>query len=260
MPETLTIEPLPALRDNYIWALSQGADAAVVDPGEAAPVERWLKARGHRLTAILVTHHHPDHTGGIPALKKRHRVRVYAPAGEPVRGCDQPLREHDVITPLVNGPALRILDIPGHTRGHIAFHGENLLFCGDTLFSGGCGRVFEGTPGQLFGSLAKLASLPAKTGVYAGHEYTLANLEFARQVLPDDVWLEEALANALETRDNGKVTLPSSIADERRINVFLRSEGKSVKNAAERHCGETLNTPLEVFTVLRDWKDHFRGV
>ncbi|MDN5864443.1 MAG: hydroxyacylglutathione hydrolase [Gammaproteobacteria bacterium] len=259
MPAGLEIEALPALRDNYIWALAKGGRAAVVDPGEAGPVERWLEATSHRLDAILVTHHHPDHTGGVAALKRRHGATVYGPAGEPIPARDEALREGDVVTPLAGGASFRILDIPGHTRGHIAYHGENLLFCGDTLFSAGCGRAFEGPPEQLFASLWKLGSLPGETAVYAGHEYTVANLEFARRVLPADARLEEALANALETRNNGKVTLPSSVAREQEINVFFRTGEKAVKAAVEQETGDSPGTPVEVFAALRNWKDHFRG-
>lgn len=261
MPEShaLQIEALPALRDNYIWALALGDSAAVVDSGEPGPVERWLKAGRRRLAAILVTHHHPDHTGGVAAIKARHGARVYGPAHEAMSTVDEPLREGAHIRPLANGPEFGILDIPGHTLDHIAFFDDNLLFCGDTLFSAGCGKLFEGGPEQLFDALCRLAALPGDTAVYAGHEYTVSNLEFARHVLPDDARLEKALTNALETRNNGKVTLPSNIAREREINVFLRTEESAVRAAAERETGETLSTRIEIFAALRRWKDHFRG-
>ncbi|MGH8161493.1 MAG: hydroxyacylglutathione hydrolase [Gammaproteobacteria bacterium] len=262
MPTALGIEPLPALRDNYIWALALGAEAAVVDPGEAAPVERWLAAGDRRLAAILVTHHHHDHTGGVEALKTRHGARVYGPGGERIPAVDVALGEGEEIEPLAGGPRLRVLEIAGHTSGHIAYYsdaGKGLLFCGDTLFSAGCGRVFEGTPGQMFHALSRLAALPGDTAVYAGHEYTVANLRFARRVLPDDPQLEDALTSALETRKNGKVTLPSSIGRERAINLFLRTEEAAVRAAVEREDGGTLREPAEVFAALRRWKDRFRG-
>jgi hydroxyacylglutathione hydrolase len=258
-PDALEIEALPALRDNYIWALTLGNNAAVVDPGEVGPVERWLEKNNRRLATILVTHHHPDHTGGVAALKTHHGARVYGPAGESIPAVDDSLREDDRVTPLAGGPEFRVLDVAGHTRGHIAYYGGKILFCGDTLFSAGCGRVFEGTAEQLFDALARLAALPDETAVYAGHEYTVANLRFARQVLPDDVKLEKALANALETRNNGRVTLPSNMAREREINVFLRTQDRAVQAAAERKSGHTISSALEAFAELRRWKDHFRG-
>jgi hydroxyacylglutathione hydrolase len=258
-PDALEVEALPALRDNYIWALTLGELAAVVDPGEPEPVERWLGQNNCRLAAILVTHHHPDHTDGVAALKARHGARVYGPAREPIPAMDDSLHNGDRVTPLAGGPEFRVLDVAGHTRGHIAYYGEKMLFCGDTLFSAGCGRIFEGTARQLFDALARLAALPDETAVYAGHEYTVANLSFAREVLPDDVQLEKTLANALETRNNGKVTLPSNMAREREINVFLRTGDRAVQAAAERKSGKAISSALETFTELRRWKDHFRG-
>jgi hydroxyacylglutathione hydrolase len=259
MSTTLAIEPLPALHDNYIWALALDDVACVVDPGEAAPVERWLAAGKYRLAAILLTHHHWDHIGGVAALKARHGARVYGPAGEKIRGVDEPLGEGDEITPFGDRPRFRVLAVSGHTNGHIAYYGEALLFCGDTLFSAGCGRLFEGTPGEMLAALTRLAALPAQTAVYAGHEYTVANLRFARHVLPNDGRLEEALTNALETRKNDKVTLPSTIGREREINLFLRTKEDAVRIAVERETGDALPTETDVFAALRRWKDRFRG-
>ncbi len=262
MPDVLRIEPLAALRDNYIWALASATVAAVVDPGETAPVERWLAGGDRQLEAILVTHHHPDHTGGVAALKARHGARVYGPGGERIPAVDFPLAEGAEIEPITGGPRFRVMEIAGHTSGHIAYYsnaGQGLLFCGDTLFSAGCGRLFEGTPGQMFKALSRLAALPGETAVYAGHEYTVANLRFARHVLPDDRELEEALTTALETRKNGKVTLPSSIARERAINLFLRTEEAAVRTAVEQEDGGALGNPVDVFDALRRWKDRFRG-
>jgi len=253
----LTITPLPAFSDNYIWALHVDDQAVVVDPGEAAPVERWLAAEGLNLAAILITHHHADHVGGVAALKRAHRVPVFGPAGGHIRGIDKALGEGDHVTPAPGFPDFEVLEVPGHTLDHIAYYGGNLLFCGDTLFSGGCGRLFEGTAEQLHRSLSRLAALPATTRVYAAHEYTASNLRFGRAVLPQDVKLEKALANTLKIRENGNVTLPSSVGREREINVFLRAGEEAVRSAAELRSGKGLASEARVFAVLRQWKDQF---
>ncbi len=253
----LTIIPLPALNDNYIWALRAGDRAIVVDPGEAGPVERWLASERTNLVAIFITHHHGDHTGGLGELKRTHRVRVFGPAGNHIRGIDKALSEGDRITPAPDFPTFEVLETPGHTLDHIAYYAENLLFCGDTLFSAGCGRLFEGSAEQLYHSLSRIAALPATTRVYAAHEYTVANLYFGRTVLPEDVKLEQTLANALKIRENAQSTLPSTVAREREINVFLRAGESVVRAATERHSGKTLDTEVAVFAALRQWKDRF---
>ncbi len=259
MPDAISIEPLAALRDNYIWALARAARAVVVDPGEADPVERWLAAGERRLDAILLTHHHYDHTGGVAELKRRHGARVYGPAADHIPGLDESLGEGDEFSPAVGWPRFRVLEIAGHTSGHIAYYGAGSLFCGDTLFSAGCGRLFEGTPEEMLRSLSRLAALPGSTRVYAGHEYTVANLRFACHVLPGDARLEKALANSLKLRNNGKVTLPSSIAREREINLFLRTDEQALRAAVERETATVLASPTEVFAALRRWKDRFQG-
>ncbi|MGH8224828.1 MAG: hydroxyacylglutathione hydrolase [Gammaproteobacteria bacterium] len=261
MPETISIEPLAALRDNYIWALARDADAdaVVVDPGEAAPVERWLAAAGRRLKAILLTHHHHDHTGGVAELKSRHQACVYGPGADRIPNLDKSLGEGDEFSPVPGWPRFRVLEIAGHTSGHIAYYGAGALFSGDTLFSAGCGRLFEGTPGEMLRSLSRLAALPGSTRVYCGHEYTVANLRFACQVLPDDARLEKALANALKLRDNAKVSLPSRIDREREINLFLRTDEAALRAAVERETATALASPTEVFAALRRWKDRFQG-
>jgi hydroxyacylglutathione hydrolase len=253
----LSIEPLHAFRDNYIWALAAGETAVVVDPGDAAPVEAWLDRTGHRLIAILVTHHHPDHVGGLGRLKTRYRPRTYGPAGEDIPGVDSRLGDGDAARPAEGFPDFAVIAVPGHTAGHIAYYGDGLLFCGDTLFSGGCGRLFEGTAGEMFASLRRLAALPPETRVYPAHEYTVANLRFARAVLPEDDRIEKALAKASEIVENGHPTLPSTLAQEKTFNVFLRTGEEAVRKAAERMAGQRLENETQVFAALRLWKDRF---
>lgn len=253
----MDVVALRAFRDNYIWTLHSGTDAVVVDPGDAAPVQAWLAETGSRLVAILLTHHHRDHVGGAVVLKARHRARVFGPAGEDIAGVDVAVADGDIARPGPGFPDFEVLEVPGHTAGHIAYFGDDLLFCGDTLFSAGCGRLFEGTAEQLHRSLSRLAALPATTRVYAGHEYTAANLRFARAVLPAEAGLEEALANASKITENGDATLPSTIGRERAFNVFLRCDETAVRRAAEQHTGAALGTAVEVFAALRRWKDGF---
>ena len=247
-----------ALEDNYVWLIRvDAARAAVVDPGEAAPV---LAALAHlRLTpaAILCTHHHGDHTGGVAELAARYSVPVYGPARERIPALTHPLKEGDRVA--LPGLTLDVLDIPGHTAGHIAYHGGGLLFCGDTLFSAGCGRLFEGAAEQLHAALMRLAALPEATAVYCGHEYTLANLRFAAAVEPDNAQVRDYLEKAAALRARNLPTLPSSIGLERRVNPFLRAGVPAVRRAAEDHTGGRLNSEAAVFAALRRWKDEFRG-
>jgi hydroxyacylglutathione hydrolase len=252
---------LPAFTDNYIWMLHDGRHALVVDPGESAPVTAALDARQLVLAAILVTHHHADHVGGVDALRPRLQGQVFGPARERI---PQPC------TPLVGGQraealglSFEVIDVPGHTSGHIAYFlpaaaGEApLLFCGDTLFSGGCGRLFEGTPAQMHASLGCLAALPGDTRVCCAHEYTLSNLKFARAVEPQNAELSEYAAWCEDRRRAGSPTLPSSIGLENRINPFMRCSKPDVA-ASARSRGAASDEPVAVLAALRQWKNDYR--
>jgi len=259
MPEII---PIPAFADNYIWLIREGSHAAVVDPGDAAPVLAYLDANDLELTGILNTHHHPDHVGGNRALLARWPCGVLGPANEDIPGRTVALREGDRVDVPGFDIALHVLDIPGHTAGHVALVGNvagaPTLFCGDTLFAGGCGRLFEGTPAQMWNSLSKLAALAPATRAYCGHEYTLANLRFARAVEPGNGELAAREARDTATRARNAPTVPSTIADERATNPFLRAEVPAVRAAAEAHAGRALPDAVAAFAELREWKNTFR--
>jgi hydroxyacylglutathione hydrolase len=253
--------PLPAFQDNYLWFLHDGQRALVVDPGDAQPVLSALQRDGLRLEAILVTHHHPDHVGGVDALRDATGAKVWGPLTEKIPEPLTRLKEGDEIEVL--GLRFRIFDVPGHTSGHIAyyceaFEGRPLLFCGDTLFSGGCGRLFEGTPAQMHQSLEKLASLPGNTRVCCTHEYTLSNLKFAQAVEPGNLELIHYRQRCEELRAQGLPTLPSSIELEKQINPFLRTREPAVVQAARGHDAATAPDEVSVFATLRAWKNGFR--
>lgn len=254
--------PLPALSDNYIWLLCQGHDAIVIDPGEAAGVARHLDDHGLNLRAILLTHHHGDHVGGAVELHERSGAPVYGPAGERLPICHHRLSEGDTVQLRDFGFTLNVLDVPGHTAGHIAYHGRPhgsapLLFCGDTLFAAGCGRLFEGTPEQMLESLGKFASLPGDTLVCCAHEYTLSNLRWAMQVEPDNMILQERWNTAQQLRKQGLPTLPTTLALEAASNPFLRTGVAAVSESATQHAGRALSSEVEVFASLREWKNNF---
>ncbi len=251
---------LPAFEDNYFWLLHDGRQALVVDPGDAAPVQAALERLGLTLACILVTHHHPDHPGGVAALRAASGAQVLGPARERIPEPYTPLAGGDVARAL--GIDFQVLDVPGHTAGHIAYFapdvdGAPLLFCGDTLFSGGCGRLFEGTPAQMLASLDALAALPQATRVCCAHEYTLANLRFARAVEPGNAALADYQRHCQALRARGEPTLPSRIDTERAINPFLRSRELAVTEAVRART-PAANDEVAVFAALRHWKNEFR--
>jgi hydroxyacylglutathione hydrolase len=247
---------VPAFSDNYIWFLCDGARATVVDPGDAAPVTRTLHERGLELAAIVITHHHPDHTGGLAALRAQFDVPAFGPATESIGSLTHPLADGARVE--FAGASFDALLTPGHTRGQIAYFGAGLVLTGDTLFSAGCGRLFEGTPAQMHDSLMRLAALPHDTRVLCGHEYTLANLAFAAAVEPDNDDVARRAGQCRELRTRGEPTLPSTIGLERRINPFLRCAEPAVIAAARAH-GATADDPVSVFAAIRRWKDGFRA-
>ena len=258
----IQIDALPAFNDNYIWLLQDSASqrCAVVDPGDAAPVLAWLERHpGWHLSDILITHHHHDHVGGVEQLKARTGATVYGPAQERIPGRDQALDDNASVRVL--GLDFQVIAVPGHTLGHIAYYCQQtatpVLFCGDTLFAAGCGRLFEGTPEQMHHSLQRLAALPAETLVYCTHEYTLSNLRFAQAIEPENPHIAQRFADVTELRSQDRITLPSTLALEKLTNPFLRTSVTSVKEKLDERNGPINPTPSAVFAGLRAWKDRF---
>lgn len=256
----IKLEPLPAFDDNYIWLLHDGREAWVVDPGDAAPVRAAVQTQGLSLRGILLTHHHADHTGGVSELVGWSGAYVFGPVGEPMPEPLQRVSGGDTVSVL--GLDFHVIAVPGHTRGHIAYAGalqsaQPLLFCGDTLFSGGCGRLFEGTPAQMLRSLDQLDRLPGNTQVCCAHEYTLSNLRFAQAVEPANAALRQYTVHCEALRARGEPTLPSRLDLERQINPFLRSREPSVRAGLEAH-GHSAVTDVDAFAALREWKNTFR--
>ena len=257
----MTLFPVPAFSDNYIWVLHDGQRALVVDPGEADGVMAWLAQHQLALDTILITHHHADHVGGVAALREATGARVIGPAYEPMPEPLQRVGAGEAVGAL--GLSFEVIEVPGHTSGHIAYFcadvdGAPLLFCGDTLFSGGCGRLFEGTPAQMLDSLTRLAALPGTTRVCCTHEYTLSNLRFARAVEPGNAELSAYAERCQRLRERNLPTLPSSIELEKQINPFLRAHVPAVEQTARAHDPASPPGPLGVFTTLRTWKNTYQ--
>jgi hydroxyacylglutathione hydrolase len=249
----LKIRPIPAFQDNYIWLIQNGNHVAVVDPGDAAPVISTLQNENLTLDAILITHHHNDHIGGVQSLLKEYQTQVFAPTNEHFDFTHQSVRENDLIQLPNLKLNLSVIDIPGHTNGHVAYYGLNHLFCGDTLFGGGCGRLFEGTYEQLFNSLNKLAALPDETLIYCAHEYTEHNLRFASLVDSKNLELINRIAITRKVRASNKPSLPSSIGLEKETNPFLRCDDQLITSAL----GLQAPDPIAVFKTLRDMRNNF---
>ena len=256
----LDIIPIPAFKDNYIWVLHNRQHAVVVDPGDAAPVRAYLDAHRLKLAAILCTHHHNDHVGGICELVQVYNVPVYGPQHEDIPCISRAAGEGDVVEIQELGVKLNVLDTPGHTRGHIAYLGSGGVFCGDTLFGCGCGRLFEGTAAQLFHSLQRLASLPGETKVYCAHEYTEANIRFALVCEPGNAQLKQRQEDCRTLCAIGRPTLPSTIALEKATNPFLRCTAPEIIRKVEQQSGLKLppGNEVAVFAALREWKNNFR--
>ena len=253
----IEIIPVTALKDNYIWLLENkiNQSTVIVDPSEHDPVLKIIKTKGLIPAAILITHHHWDHVGGINGLINEYDIPVYTPKKEVVTGSTNPVSEGDTI----NFPELelkiRVLDVPGHTSGAIAYYTEKIIFSGDTLFTGGCGRLFEGTPAEMYSSLTKIKELPDDTYVYCGHEYTVSNLKFASIVEKNNKSIQKRLDISEQMRRINQPTVPASLDTEKRTNPFLRCEEEPVINAASERAGRKLDNPVEVFATIRSWKD-----
>lgn len=255
----LRITPLPAFSDNYIWMLENAGETWVVDPGLSAPVVEFLTEKNLSLDGILITHNHPDHVSGVERLLSE-SPRVVGSGRNRHPHTSEPVLGGEKIE--IAGLSFRAIAVPGHTMNHIAFfaappESEPILFCGDTLFAAGCGRLFEGTPAMMFDSLQQLLKLPDETLIYCGHEYTLANLRFASEVDPENSAVQEAIQKAQELRANGQPTLPSILKNEKQTNPFLRAHMPQLRLRMEELSGEQIESDVECFAQIRRWKDTY---
>ncbi len=256
-----TVEPIPALSDNYVWLIAApDVDVAVVvDPGEAEPVLNALEEHGISGAAILLTHHHQAHVGGVGEIISQYPAPVYGPATEDISSVDRPVVGGDGVLIPQLGLELQVTDVPGHTAGHVAYVGPSYAFVGDTLFAGGCGKIFEGTPSQMYNSLQTLGALPPATTIFCAHEYTATNLRFALEVESGNQALVQRLKDVRAARAQGLPTVPSTLAEELATNPFLRCGEPEVKAAAERRVGRSLDRESDIFAVVRRWKDGWTG-
>jgi len=257
---SLQVTAIPAFADNYLWLIHNELHAVVVDPGDAGSINEALDSRQLTLVAILLTHHHADHVGGVGQLLNRWNVPVYGPAKEKITGVNHSLSENDSVNFAQLGLTLHVLDVPGHTAGHIAYveHDQHWLFCGDTLFAGGCGRLFEGTAEQMTQSLAKFTALADDFKVYCAHEYTLSNLRFAVAVEPNNTALSTRLSLAQVARDRGESTVPSTLGEEKQTNPFLRYDQPAIIQTLREMGKLNSDEPVAAFAALREWKNSFR--
>jgi hydroxyacylglutathione hydrolase len=257
----LRVWPVPVFSDNYVWVLErEGSDeVAVVDPGDGSPVIEAVLDRGLRIAAVLLTHHHHDHVGGLAGVIRQFHPAVFGSGGDGVPGLDRPLEDGGTAALPFLDIDLDVVALPGHTSRHLGYVGEKIAFVGDTLFAGGCGRVFEGTTDQMHDSLSRLASLVPETKAYCAHEYTVVNLRFGLLVEPGNESMSERLAAAETARAAGQPTVPSTIGYELETNVFLRCSEPGVVAAAEEHAQRDLSPGAEVFGVIRGWKDGWSG-
>lgn len=254
---SIEIIPIPAFKDNYMWLLHNGRDAVVVDPGESEPVEQYLSEHNLSLTYILITHHHWDHVNGLKALQDQWQCEVFAPADPRIEGQLTTVKEGDEINLKALDSTLKILEIPGHTLSHICFYNDQYLFCGDTLFSMGCGRMFEGQPAQFVASLEKLKNLPPTTEVYCGHEYTLNNIEFALTIEPNSHEIKALKNSVIKQRKQNKPTLPVQLAQELKLNPFLRTNEIAFQASLSEKLGTAIEDQVSCFALLRNDKDEY---
>lgn len=255
------IIPISALKDNYIWLFFNeiSRDAWIVDPGDAEPAILALKKYKLNLSGIFITHHHYDHSGGVNDLLKHwKKLEIYGSHKSSLKFITQAIKENDEI--ICSNIKFKVIEIPGHTLDHTAYFANGILFCGDTLFSVGCGKIFEGTPSQMYHSLCKLAELPDNTNIYCGHEYTLSNLYFAQHVDPENILIANKIQAVKKLLAQNKATLPAILSEEKLINPFLRCDQTEIIHAVELYTNKRLYDPIEVFTNLREWKNHFKAM
>ena len=255
----LEIIPVTALKDNYIWIIKNKltSDIVIIDPSEHAAVLKLIESKDLNPLAILITHHHWDHVGGINGILEKYDIPVYTPKKEKVKGSTNPVSEGDMITLDELGLKINVIDVPGHTLGAVAYYARGMLFSGDTLFTAGCGRLFEGTAEQMYNSLSKINALPNQTLIFCGHEYTVANLKFAAAVESDNKIIKKRLDEALKRRKKGLPTVPATLKIENQTNPFLRCNEQSIIDSVSNHAGKSINDPVEVFATIRNWKDSF---